>query len=53
MPLLIYIFSVAQSGSLVVDRRGVMMMKFLPAIGERKYDNEKRQVTFLSPPPLW
>ena len=29
-----------------------MMMKFLPAIGERKYDNEKRQVTFLSFPPL-
>jgi len=27
-------------------------MKFLPAIGERKYDNEKRQVTFLSFPPL-
>lgn len=52
MPLLIYIFSVAQSGTLVVDRRGVMMMKFLPAIGERKYDSEKRQVTFLSFPPL-
>ncbi|KAK9995202.1 hypothetical protein SO802_024905 [Lithocarpus litseifolius] len=42
-------FTKLDSGSLVVDRRGAMMMKFLPAVGERKYDNEKRQVFALSP----
>uniref|UniRef100_A0A2N9EDN9 CMP/dCMP-type deaminase domain-containing protein n=1 Tax=Fagus sylvatica TaxID=28930 RepID=A0A2N9EDN9_FAGSY len=36
-------FTKLNSGTLVVDRRGVMLLKFLPAIGERKYDNEKRQ----------
>ncbi|KAG7985170.1 hypothetical protein I3843_03G011600 [Carya illinoinensis] len=41
-------FTKLDSGSLVVDRRGVMMFKFLPAIGERKYDNEKRQMIALS-----
>lgn len=38
----------SQSGSLIVDRRGVVMLTFLPAIGERKYNYEKKQVTFLS-----
>jgi hypothetical protein len=41
-------FTKLNSGTLVVDRRGVMLLKFLPAIGERKYDNEKRQVFALS-----
>jgi hypothetical protein len=30
----------------VVDRRGSIMMSFMPAIGERKYDSEKKQVIY-------
>ncbi|KAF3440952.1 hypothetical protein FNV43_RR19238 [Rhamnella rubrinervis] len=41
-------FTKLESGNLVVDRRGSMMLKFLPAIGERKYDNERRQIFCLS-----
>lgn len=33
-----------QSGNMKVERRGVIMLTFRPAIGERKYDSEKRQV---------
>ncbi|KAE8691296.1 Single-stranded DNA-bindig protein WHY2 [Hibiscus syriacus] len=33
------------TGGLRVDRRGSMMLTFLPAIAERKYDWEKRQVS--------
>lgn len=32
----------------MVDRRGVVMLKFIPAIGERKYDWEKKQVISLT-----
>ena len=41
-------FSKIDSGfaSLKDDRRGSMMLTFWPAIGERKYDWEKRQVMF-------
>ncbi|KAB5563914.1 hypothetical protein DKX38_003968 [Salix brachista] len=41
-------FSKFGSGNLKVDRRGSMMLTFLPAIGERKYDHEKRQKFALS-----
>ncbi|KAL9387832.1 hypothetical protein Peur_020956 [Populus x canadensis] len=41
-------FSKFGSGNLRVDRRGSMMLTFLPAIGERKYDYEKRQKFALS-----
>ncbi|XP_022773575.1 single-stranded DNA-binding protein WHY2, mitochondrial [Durio zibethinus] len=37
------------SASLKVDRRGCMMLTFWPAVGERKYDWEKRQKFALSP----
>uniref|UniRef100_A0A2P2JQM4 Uncharacterized protein MANES_02G200100 n=1 Tax=Rhizophora mucronata TaxID=61149 RepID=A0A2P2JQM4_RHIMU len=36
------------SGALRVDRRGCVMLTFMPAVGERKYDNEKRQMFALS-----
>ncbi|CAK7356767.1 unnamed protein product [Dovyalis caffra] len=36
------------SGNFRVDRRGSMMLTFLPAVGERKYDYEKRQKFALS-----
>ncbi|XP_057973035.1 single-stranded DNA-binding protein WHY2, mitochondrial [Malania oleifera] len=43
-------FAKLDSGSgLKVDRRGVMMLKFWPAVGERKYDWERRQMFALSP----
>lgn len=41
-----------QSGHVKVERRGIMMLTFMPAMGERKYDHEKRQVEFLIFPPL-
>lgn len=37
------------SASLKVDRHGCMMLTFWPAVGERKYDWEKRQKFALSP----
>ncbi|XWS22011.1 hypothetical protein CRYUN_Cryun30bG0106900 [Craigia yunnanensis] len=37
------------SASLKVDRSGSMMLTFWPAVGERKYDWEKRQKFALSP----
>ncbi|KAI4301994.1 hypothetical protein L6164_035218 [Bauhinia variegata] len=41
-------FTKLTSGMIVLDRRGSMMMTFMPAIGERKYDWEKRQRFALS-----
>ncbi|XP_021912605.1 single-stranded DNA-binding protein WHY2, mitochondrial isoform X2 [Carica papaya] len=41
-------FAKLDSGGLRVDRRGVMMLTFLPAIGERKYDWQSRQKFALS-----
>ncbi|XP_057439579.1 single-stranded DNA-binding protein WHY2, mitochondrial [Lotus japonicus] len=41
-------FTKLDSGALVVERRGSIMMVFTPAIGERKYDWEKRQKFALS-----
>ncbi|XP_020212560.1 single-stranded DNA-binding protein WHY2, mitochondrial [Cajanus cajan] len=41
-------FTKLESGSVVVDRRGTMMMNFMHSIGERKYDWEKRQRFALS-----
>lgn len=41
-------FTKLDSGALVVDRHGSIMMSFIPAIGERKYDWEKRQIFALS-----
>ncbi|KAM7259109.1 hypothetical protein ACFE04_014850 [Oxalis oulophora] len=41
-------FTKLDSGSLKVDRKGVMMLTFTPAIGERKYDWEKRMMFALS-----
>lgn len=42
-------FSKLDSGSLKVDRQGTIMLSFSPAIGERKYDWEKKQLFALSP----
>ncbi|KAG8378565.1 hypothetical protein BUALT_Bualt08G0150100 [Buddleja alternifolia] len=41
-------FSKLESGDYRVERRGVIMLTFWPAIGERKYDWEKRQKFALS-----
>ncbi|KAL1819235.1 hypothetical protein ACET3Z_014104 [Daucus carota] len=41
-------FSKLDSGSLKVDRQGTIMLSFSPAIGERKYDWEKKQFFALS-----
>ncbi|XP_058738704.1 single-stranded DNA-binding protein WHY2, mitochondrial [Vicia villosa] len=41
-------FTKLDSGALVVDRRGSIMMSFVPAVGERKYDWEKKQIFALS-----
>uniref|UniRef100_A0A7N0ZQU6 Uncharacterized protein n=1 Tax=Kalanchoe fedtschenkoi TaxID=63787 RepID=A0A7N0ZQU6_KALFE len=41
-------FRKLDSGGLQLDRRGVMMLNIWPAIGERKYDWEKRQSFALS-----
>ncbi|XP_062022320.1 single-stranded DNA-binding protein WHY2, mitochondrial [Rosa rugosa] len=41
-------FTKLESGSVVVERRGSVMLKFMPAIGERKYDSEKKQLFALS-----
>ncbi|KAL1817441.1 hypothetical protein DCAR_0521871 [Daucus carota subsp. sativus] len=42
-------FSKLESGSLKVERQGTIMLSFSPAIGERKYDWEKKQLFALSP----
>ncbi|CAN0870415.1 Single-stranded DNA-binding protein WHY2, mitochondrial [Linum grandiflorum] len=42
-------FTKLDSGSLKVGRTGTMMMTFMPSIGERKYDYEKKQMFALSP----
>ncbi|KAE9616080.1 hypothetical protein Lal_00017297 [Lupinus albus] len=41
-------FTKLHSGSLVVDRRGSIMVTFMHAIGERKYNWENRQIFALS-----
>ncbi|XP_076953246.1 single-stranded DNA-binding protein WHY2, mitochondrial-like [Bidens hawaiensis] len=41
-------FSKMDSGFTKIDRRGVIMLTFRPAIGERKYDSEKKQLFALS-----
>lgn len=41
-------FSKLDSGFSKVEKKGVVMLKFLPAIGTRKYDNEKKQHFALS-----
>lgn len=41
-------FTKLNSGTVVVDRRGSMMLTFMHSIGERKYDWEKRQRFALS-----
>ncbi|KAL8093215.1 single-stranded DNA-binding protein WHY2, mitochondrial-like [Apium graveolens] len=42
-------FSKLDSGAFKVDRQGTIMLSFSPAIGERKYDWEKKQLFALSP----
>ncbi|XP_039138597.1 single-stranded DNA-binding protein WHY2, mitochondrial [Dioscorea cayenensis subsp. rotundata] len=41
-------FTKMDSGISKVDKRGVVLLKFMPAIGTRKYDWEKRQFFALS-----
>ncbi|XP_052190382.1 single-stranded DNA-binding protein WHY2, mitochondrial [Diospyros lotus] len=41
-------FTKMNSGGLKVDRQGSIMLRFWPAVGERKYDWEKRQLFALS-----
>ncbi|OAY23804.1 single-stranded DNA-binding protein WHY2, mitochondrial [Manihot esculenta] len=41
-------FTKLTSGHVKVERRGIMMLTFMPAMGERKYDHEKRQHFALS-----
>ncbi|KAL9273931.1 Single-stranded DNA-binding protein WHY2, mitochondrial-like protein [Drosera capensis] len=41
-------FSRIDSGGLRVDRHGVMMLGFTPALGERKYDWDRKQLFALS-----
>lgn len=36
-----------QSGHKRIDKKGVVLLKFIPAIGQRKYDGERKQVVFL------
>ncbi|KAK6116713.1 hypothetical protein DH2020_049533 [Rehmannia glutinosa] len=45
---LLPMFSQLESGDYRVERRGVIMLTFWPAIGERKYDWDKRQKFALS-----
>ncbi|CAA7052314.1 unnamed protein product [Microthlaspi erraticum] len=42
-------FTKVEHGNLRIDRRGSVMMTFMPASGERKYDWQKRQLFALSP----
>ncbi|CAN8235571.1 unnamed protein product [Cochlearia groenlandica] len=41
-------FAKIEPGNLRIDRRGSVMMTFMPSSGERKYDWEKRQLFALS-----
>ncbi|KAK9167809.1 hypothetical protein Scep_003000 [Stephania cephalantha] len=41
-------FAKTSSGALIVDKKGAILLKFYPAIGERKYDYEKKQCFALS-----
>ncbi|KAL5982827.1 hypothetical protein ACLOJK_016904 [Asimina triloba] len=40
-------FKEISSGSLAVDRKGAIILKFMPALGQRKYDYQKRQYATL------
>uniref|UniRef100_A0A1D1ZK83 Anthranilate synthase component I-2, chloroplastic n=1 Tax=Anthurium amnicola TaxID=1678845 RepID=A0A1D1ZK83_9ARAE len=42
-------FSKMDSGCFIIDKKGVVMLKFMPAIGVRKYDPQRKQVFALSP----
>lgn len=42
-------FSKMDSGYFKMDRKGVVMLKFMPAIGVRKYDPQRKQMFALSP----
>ncbi|CAN7087624.1 unnamed protein product [Brassica oleracea var. botrytis] len=42
-------FTKIEPGNLRIDRRGSVMMTFMPAVSERKYDWEKKQLFALSP----
>ncbi|KAL0801530.1 hypothetical protein Bca101_056706 [Brassica carinata] len=42
-------FTKIEPGNLRIDRRGSLMMTFMPAVSERKYDWEKKQLFALSP----
>ncbi|XP_017699270.1 single-stranded DNA-binding protein WHY2, mitochondrial isoform X2 [Phoenix dactylifera] len=42
-------FCIMDSGSSRVDRKGGVMLTFWPAVGQRKYDWQKKQVFALSP----
>ncbi|MQL82321.1 hypothetical protein Taro_014797 [Colocasia esculenta] len=41
-------FSKMDSGALKIDRKGVVLLQFMPAIGVRKYDSQRKQVFALS-----
>ncbi|KAF8405666.1 hypothetical protein HHK36_007743 [Tetracentron sinense] len=45
-------FSKLNSGDFKVDKTGCMMLNFWPAVGQRKYDWQKRQLFALSPTEL-
>lgn len=36
-----------QNGTSVINRKGTMFLKFMPAIGARKYDYQKKEVISL------
>ncbi|KAG2321670.1 hypothetical protein Bca52824_014883 [Brassica carinata] len=42
-------FTKIEPGNLRIDRRGSVMMTFMPAVSDRKYDWEKKQLFALSP----
>lgn len=44
----LFVICGVQSGDLKVKRKGVILLTFAPAIGERKYDWAKKQVSFLA-----
>ncbi|KAL0540562.1 hypothetical protein IC582_020570 [Cucumis melo] len=41
-------FTKVESGNLIIDRRGSIMLTFAPAMGERKYDWTRKQLFALS-----
>ncbi|XP_078440537.1 WHIRLY 2 [Wolffia australiana] len=42
-------FSAKQTGTYFVSKRGSVLLTFLPAVGVRKYDHERKQLFALSP----